>query len=87
MPENGVRERVADLMPSAKEDLARLVSLRSVADERQYPREGCEETARVVRDAFRDAGIEDAGLHSTPDGSNAVVGHAPGPPGSPTVLL
>lgn len=87
MPENGVRERVADLMPSAKEDLARLVSLRSVADERQYPREGCEETARVVRDAFRDAGIEDAELHSTPDGSNAVVGHAPGPPGSPTVLL
>lgn len=82
-----LRQRVRELMPRAHEDLARLVSIRSVADERQFPRSECQEAARVVRDAFADVGVEDIGLHTTADGSEAFVGHLPGPPGSPTVML
>ncbi|HEU4566442.1 MAG TPA: dipeptidase [Marmoricola sp.] len=82
-----LRQRVRELMPRAHEDLARLVSIRSVADERQLPRSECQQAARVVRDAFADAGVENIGLHTTADGSEAVVGHLPGPPGAPTVLL
>ena len=38
-------------------------------------------------DAFRDVGLRDVQGYETPDGSQAVCGHRPGPPGSPTVLL
>lgn len=82
-----LRERVHELMPRAHDDLAQLVSMRSVADERQFPRSECQQAARFVRDAFAAAGLAEVGLHRTADGSEAVVGHAPGPPGSPTVLL
>ena len=82
-----LRESVSGLMPRAKDDLAELVAFRSVADPRQYPAEECERAARWVRDAFAEAGLEDAELSRTPDGSLAVHGSAAGPPGTPTVLL
>jgi acetylornithine deacetylase/succinyl-diaminopimelate desuccinylase-like protein len=82
-----IRERVAALMPTARRDLARLVAFRSVADERQVPREELRRTAVAVRDLFRDVGVDDVELHPTPDGTDAVIGRAPGPPGAPTVLL
>lgn len=82
-----LRARVHELMPRAHDDLSHLVSMRSVADERQFPRAECQQAARFVRDAFSEAGIGDIGLHRTADGSEAVVGHVPGPPGAPTVLL
>ncbi|GAA1401683.1 dipeptidase [Kitasatospora putterlickiae] len=79
--------RIAALMPRARTDLAELVAIPSVADPRQYPPENCRQAAQWVADAFADAGLRDVHLEETPDGSHAVVGHRPPPPGAPTVLL
>ncbi|MCD0450438.1 dipeptidase [Actinocorallia sp. API 0066] len=81
-----MRARVAELMGRAKRDLGELVAFRSVADARQFPEEECLEAARWTADAFTEAGVP-CKLRETPDGSHAVVGHRPGPEGSPTVLL
>ena len=81
-------ERVAELMPQARRELAELVSYRSVADERQQPREECEKAARWVVDRFAECGFTDAHLKEMPDGSNAVIGsRSCGDPDAPTVLL
>jgi len=79
--------RISELMPRAKADLAELVAIPSVADPRQYPPEKCREAAQWVADAFAEAGLQDVHLAETPDGSHAVLGHRPPPPGAPTVLL
>ncbi|MEV4558278.1 dipeptidase [Kitasatospora sp. NPDC049285] len=79
--------RIASLMPRAKADLTELVAIPSVADPRQYPPEKCREAAEWVAAAFTDAGLRDVRLAETPDGSHAVLGHRPPPPGAPTVLL
>ncbi|KAF0847977.1 dipeptidase [Nocardia caishijiensis] len=83
---DALRAKVSALMGEAKKDLAQLVSFKSVADPRQFPPAGCAQTAQWVADAFTAVGLT-VGLHETPDGSQAVIGHKPGPPGSPTVLL
>ncbi|MFB7833706.1 MULTISPECIES: dipeptidase [unclassified Streptomyces] len=82
-----LREKVRALMPRAKEDLTELVAMRSVADPRQFPPEECARTADFLVRAFTEAGLQDMRRVTTPDGSDAVVGHAPGPEGAPTVLL
>ena len=87
MPADDLRGAVAKLMPRAWGDLAELVAFRSVADAKQYPPEECEKAAQWVVDAFADVGLEDMSMSPTPDGSMAVHGHAPGPAGTPTVLL
>ena len=69
-----LRQRIADLMPRAREELTELVALRSVADPRQFPPEECERTAQWVLDKFADLGFSDAHLEETADGSKAVVG-------------
>ncbi|GLW58316.1 dipeptidase [Kitasatospora phosalacinea] len=79
--------RVAALMPQARRDLAELVAIPSVADPRQQPPERCREAAEWVAAAFTGAGLQDVRLVETPDGSHAVLGHRPPPPGAPTVLL
>ncbi len=79
--------RVAALMPRAKADLTELVSMPSVADARQYPPEHCRRTAEWVAAAFTEVGLKDVRLAETPDGSHAVLGHRPAPPGAPTVML
>ncbi|MFI7005935.1 dipeptidase [Streptomyces sp. NPDC050145] len=79
--------RIAALMPRAKQDLTDLVAVPSVADPRQYPPEECHKAARWVADAFAEAGLHDVHLVETADGSHAVIGHRPPPPGAPTVLL
>jgi acetylornithine deacetylase/succinyl-diaminopimelate desuccinylase-like protein len=79
--------RVAELMPRAKDDLTALVAIPSVADPRQYPPEECRRAAQWVADAFTEAGLRGVRLAETPDGSLAVLGHRPPPPGAPTVLL
>lgn len=80
-------EKIAGLMGQAKDDLAELVAIKSVADPRQYPPEECRRAAEWVADAFTAAGLHDVHLAETPDGSHAVIGHRPPPPGAPTVLL
>jgi cysteinylglycine-S-conjugate dipeptidase len=87
MPVDDLRDAVRGLMARAKDDLAELVAFRSVADARQYPAEECDKAAQWVVDAFADVGLQDVKMSPTPDGSKAVHGHAPGPDGTPTVLL
>jgi acetylornithine deacetylase/succinyl-diaminopimelate desuccinylase-like protein len=83
-----LRTRVADLMPRAREELAELVAIPSVADPRQFPPEECERAAQWVLDRFAALGFHDARLAQTADGSNAVVGSRPcGRADAPTVLL
>lgn len=82
-----LRTKISGLMGQAKRDLTQLVSLKSVADPRQFPPAGCEQTAQWVADAFAAAGLTEVGLHETPDGSKAVIAAEPAPPGAPTVLL
>ncbi|MFJ6727754.1 dipeptidase [Streptomyces sp. NPDC091281] len=84
---DGLGDRVAALMPRALADLTALVAIPSVADPRQYPAEECRRAARWVADAVTEAGLQDVRLVETPDGSHAVLGHRPPPPGAPTVLL
>jgi acetylornithine deacetylase/succinyl-diaminopimelate desuccinylase-like protein len=74
-------------MGRAKDDLAELVAFKSVADPKQYPPEECERAAQWVVDAFAEVGLQDVAMSRTPDGSMAVHGYAPGPDGTPTVLL
>jgi acetylornithine deacetylase/succinyl-diaminopimelate desuccinylase-like protein len=82
-----LRGAVKGQMEKVRSDLAELVSFKSVADPKQYPPEECEKAAEWVRGAFAEVGLTDAALSRTPDGSMAVHGHAPGPEGTPTVLL
>ena len=82
-----LRSKITDLMPQAKSDLKELVACRSVADEKQQPKEQCEMAADWIVKAFTDVGLQEMTRATTPDGSDCVHGHAPGPAGSPTVLL
>lgn len=79
---------VAAGMPRARADLERLVAMPSVADPAvpEYAA-GCAAAATEVARLLTDVGV--AGIRSieTTDGSLAVVGHSPGPAGTPTVLL
>jgi acetylornithine deacetylase/succinyl-diaminopimelate desuccinylase-like protein len=78
-------------MPRAREDLARLVALRSVANPAIEPVEQCRAAAAAVVGLFRDAGVAGVEAIETPDGSLAVVGRSALPSArsadSPRVLL
>ncbi|AXK32010.1 dipeptidase [Streptomyces armeniacus] len=87
MPQSPLAATVSSLMPQARTELAELVAFASVADPEQFPRSECEAAARWVADALRAEGFEDVALLDTPDGTQSVYGHLPGPEGAPTVLL
>jgi acetylornithine deacetylase/succinyl-diaminopimelate desuccinylase-like protein len=74
-------------MPRARDDLARLVTLRSVANPAIEPESECRDAAALVGDLFTDAGVDGIQAHETSDGSLAVVGRTAGPDGAPRVLL
>lgn len=80
-----LRPVVDDLMGRARTDLAELVAFPSVhgAPGRE---QACQDAATWVVDAFTEAGVPCSSI-CTVDGSHAVIGHHPGPEGSPTVLL
>jgi acetylornithine deacetylase/succinyl-diaminopimelate desuccinylase-like protein len=78
---------VAAGMPRARDDLARLVALRSVANPAIEPEGECRAAAALVGDLFAEAGVDGILAHPTPDGSLAVVGRTAGPDGAPTVVL
>ena len=83
-----LRDRIAGLMGQARNELAELVALKSVADPRQFPPSECARAARWVLDHFAQVGFTDLRLEETADGSQAVYGARPGPdPAAPTVLL
>ncbi len=77
---------VEAVMPQARADLEQLVALRSVAGGEGLGPD-CVRAAAEVKRLFAEVGIEDLQTIETTDGSLAVVGHTPGPLGSPTVLL
>jgi cysteinylglycine-S-conjugate dipeptidase len=88
MSESELRTRVAELMPRAREELAEIVAVPSVADPRQFPPAECLRAATWVADRFAGAGFDDVRLAETPDGSSAVIGSRPcGDRNAPTVLL
>lgn len=63
------------------------MAFRSVADFDQFPRSESEGAARWVADALTAEGFQDVALLDTPDGTQSVYGHLPGPEGAKTVLL
>lgn len=83
----GLAAAVSAEMPRARRDLERLVAFRSVADEKVAPRAECVAAAEEVTRLFAEAGVARVRAVETSDGSLAVIGHSPGPPGAPTVLL
>ncbi|MFD7551093.1 dipeptidase [Streptomyces sp. NPDC059578] len=87
MSPNPLAATVASLMPRARTDLAELVAFRSVADFTQFPKGESEAAARWIVDALHAEGFQDVALLDTPDGTQSVYGHLPGPEGAPTVLL
>ena len=64
-----------------------MVAIKSVHDAAQFPPSECDRMVDFLVGAFTEAGLEDVRGHETPDGSKAVCGYRPGPPGAPTVLL
>jgi acetylornithine deacetylase/succinyl-diaminopimelate desuccinylase-like protein len=82
-----LRERIRDLMPQARSDLAEMVTYRSVHDAAQFPVDGCDAMVDWLIGAFTAAGLSDVAAHVTADESKAVTGVRLGPPGAPTVLL
>lgn len=87
MSSHPVAAAVASLMPRAKEELTRLVAFASVADFDRFPRGESEGAARWIADALTAEGFQDVRLLDTPDGTQSVYGHLPGPEGARTVLL
>ncbi|MGX2998625.1 M20/M25/M40 family metallo-hydrolase [Streptomyces sp. JNUCC 64] len=87
MTSNPLADTVASLMPGARAELAELVAFRSVADFAQFPRSESEAAAGWIADALRAEGFQDVAVLDTPDGTQSVYGHLPGPEGAPTVLL
>ncbi|MDH6432240.1 acetylornithine deacetylase/succinyl-diaminopimelate desuccinylase-like protein [Streptomyces sp. SAI-144] len=87
MSSNPVAETVASLMPRARAELTELVAFQSVADFDQFPKSESEAAARWVADALTAEGFQDVALLDTPDGTQSVYGHLPGPAGAKTVLL
>ena len=82
-----LRAKVADLMPQAKSDLREMVSIKSVHDANQFPPAECQRMVDFLVGAVTEVGFHDVQGYETPDGSQAVCGHKPGPPGAPTVLV
>jgi acetylornithine deacetylase/succinyl-diaminopimelate desuccinylase-like protein len=82
-----LRNRISELMPRAKSDLAELVAFESVADPAVAPPEQCEAAAQWVVKAFNEVGVPGVAAHETSDGSKVVLGEIPAPDGAPTVLL
>ena len=82
-----LRYAVHAAMPRARADLAGLVAIRSVADPSVEPVSECRRAAEAVQRLLTEVGVGDVHAVETSDGSLAVLGHTPGPPGAPTVLL
>ena len=83
---SSLQAAVAELMPGARDDLARLVRIPSIAFP-GFPAEPVHEAARAVVEMLAGAGVADARHLEIPGGYPAVYGEIAAPPGRPTVLL
>jgi cysteinylglycine-S-conjugate dipeptidase len=77
---------VRRVLPSVRADLDRLVRIPSVSSDPAAAGH-LRASAQQVADLLRGAGLPDAGVVGVDGGQPAVLGHRPGPPGAPTVLL
>lgn len=85
--DESLRERVRELMPQAKTELAEMVAFESVYDPTGTPPEDCDRMVDWLLGTFTELGFGDVESHVTADGSKAVTGHLAGPDDAPTVLL
>ncbi|MFM9378490.1 dipeptidase [Gordonia sp. VNK21] len=85
MSDAELSSRVTGLMGRARADLAEAVAFASVHNDPSAA-QACIDSAEWVARAFTEAGIP-AEVVVTSDGSRAVVGHRPAPPGGRTVAL
>jgi len=85
-----LRARMAGLMPAVRADLADLVRIPSVSAG-AYDQRHVADSARAVADLVRAAGVPQVDVLTATaagdGGAPAVVGHRPGRPGAPRVLL
>ena len=81
-----LRDKIKALMPQAQRDLAQMVAFRSVHDAAQFPPAECAGMVDWLLTAFTAAACRTCAARH-PGRQQAVCGHAPGPPGAPTVLL
>jgi acetylornithine deacetylase/succinyl-diaminopimelate desuccinylase-like protein len=81
-------ERVTALMPRLEEELARLVTIRSVsAPGFPEPRQPLLDAYELIGGLLRDAGVELLEPLELPDTAPVLLGGIPAPDGAPTVLL
>ena len=81
-----VRDVIAAVLPTVRSDLERLVRIPSVSADpaaRPHLRASADEVARQLAAA----GLTDVEITNAEGGLPAVLGHRPGAPGAPTVLL
>ncbi|MGH8892158.1 MAG: dipeptidase [Actinomycetes bacterium] len=81
-----LRTALADVLPTVRRDLERLVRIPSVSAD-PTASAAMRDSAEAVAGQLRDAGCNDVGVIEVEGGQPAVLGHRPAPPGSPTVLL
>jgi len=83
-----LRERIAGLMPQARDELSELVAMRSGGRRPSVSSRRMCRCGAVALDKFKEVGFSDVHLAETADGSRAVVGSRPGADSAaPTVLL
>ncbi|HTK11335.1 MAG TPA: dipeptidase [Ktedonobacteraceae bacterium] len=81
-----LRQAVHEHMPISISVLKQLVSIPSVAME-GYPRKQVVEAANFVEAQLHTAGFQQVRQLAIPNGSPAIYGEIPAPPGAPTILL
>ena len=79
---NAIRE----VLPSARADLERLVRIPSVSADPEAAQHVWA-SAAATAGLLREAGLPEVDVVTAGDSRPAVLGHRPGPPGAPTVLL
>jgi cysteinylglycine-S-conjugate dipeptidase len=77
---------VGQVLPSVRADLERLVQIPSVSAD-PAAASHMQESSLIVAALLSNAGLADVDVLTVPGGQPAVLGHRPGPPGAPTVLL
>ncbi len=81
-----LRDRLAAVLPSVRNDLEDLVRIPSVSADPAASHHLTRSAERVAV-LLREAGLRDVDVLRVDDGQPAVLGHRPGPAGAPTVLL
>jgi acetylornithine deacetylase/succinyl-diaminopimelate desuccinylase-like protein len=85
-PTDAVRSALAEVLPSVRADLERLVRIGSVSADPSASK-SMRASADEVAGQLRTAGLHDVQVLEVDGGQPAVLGHRPAAPGRPTVLL